>query len=88
MASAEDDWRKNLVAPKRDTRQQTEDVIGKRGTSFEDYFLTREILMGLFEAGFEHPSPIQEESIPMILAGRDMLARAKNGTGKTASFII
>ncbi|RKP01023.1 hypothetical protein CXG81DRAFT_12493 [Caulochytrium protostelioides] len=88
MASAEDDWRKNLVAPERDTRQQTEDVIGKRGTSFEDYFLTREILMGLFEAGFEHPSPIQEESIPMILAGRDMLARAKNGTGKTASFII
>lgn len=38
--------------------------------------------------GFEKPSPIQEEAIPIILAGRDVLARAKNGTGKTAAFII
>jgi ATP-dependent RNA helicase DDX6/DHH1 len=44
--------------------------------------------MGIFEAGFEKPSPIQEESIPVALAGRDVLARAKNGTGKTAAFVI
>jgi hypothetical protein len=44
--------------------------------------------MGIFEKGFEKPSPIQEEAIPVILAGRDVLARAKNGTGKTAAFII
>ncbi len=44
--------------------------------------------MGIFEKGFERPSPIQEEAIPIILAGRDVLARAKNGTGKTGSFII
>ena len=44
--------------------------------------------MGIFEKGFENPSPIQEEAIPIILAGRDVLARAKNGTGKTAAFII
>jgi ATP-dependent RNA helicase DDX6/DHH1 len=44
--------------------------------------------MGIFEKGFERPSPIQEEAIPIILAGRDVLARAKNGTGKTAAFII
>lgn len=44
--------------------------------------------MGIFEAGFEKPSPVQEESIPMALTGRDILARAKNGTGKTASFVI
>jgi ATP-dependent RNA helicase DDX6/DHH1 len=42
--------------------------------------------MGIFEAGFERPSPIQEEAIPIALAGRDILARAKNGTGKTGSF--
>lgn len=35
--------------------------------------------MGIFEAGFERPSPIQEESIPIALTGRDILARAKNG---------
>ncbi len=44
--------------------------------------------MGIFEKGFEAPSPIQEESIPIALAGRDILARAKNGTGKTAAFCI
>lgn len=44
--------------------------------------------MGIYEKGFEKPSPIQEESIPIALTGRDILARAKNGTGKTAAFSI
>lgn len=44
--------------------------------------------MGIFEKGFERPSPIQEESIPIALTGSDILARAKNGTGKTAAFCI
>ena len=44
--------------------------------------------MGIFEKGFESPSPIQEESIPIALAGRDIVARAKNGTGKTAAYLI
>lgn len=44
--------------------------------------------MGIYEKGFERPSPIQEESIPIALTGRDILARAKNGTGKTAAFCI
>jgi superfamily II DNA/RNA helicase len=48
----------------------------------------RELLMGIYEKGFENPSPIQEESIPIALTGRDILARAKNGTGKTAAFCI
>lgn len=38
--------------------------------------------------GFERPSPIQEEVIPLALAGKSILARAKNGTGKTGSFCI
>ena len=44
--------------------------------------------MGIFAKGFEAPSPVQEESIPTALTGRDVLARAKNGTGKTAAFLI
>ena len=44
--------------------------------------------MGIFEKGFEKPSPIQEQSIPVALAGRDIMARAKNGTGKTAAYLI
>eukprot|EP01089_Gocevia_fonbrunei_P016546 TRINITY_DN5154_c0_g1_i1.p1 TRINITY_DN5154_c0_g1~~TRINITY_DN5154_c0_g1_i1.p1 ORF type:complete len:442 (+),score=72.25 TRINITY_DN5154_c0_g1_i1:100-1425(+) len=66
----------------------TEDVTTTKGNEFEDYYLKRELLMGIYEKGFENPSPIQEEAIPIALAGRDILARAKNGTGKTASFLI
>eukprot|EP00798_Chlamydomonas_sp_ICE-L_P025359 gene25359-11021_t len=82
------DWKNKLATPARDTRTRTEDVTNTKGNDFEDYFLKRELLMGIFEKGFEKPSPIQEESIPIALAGRDILARAKNGTGKTAAFSI
>jgi ATP-dependent RNA helicase DDX6/DHH1 len=65
-----------------------QDVTATKGNSFEDYYLQRELLMGIFEKGWEAPSPIQEESIPIALGGRDILARAKNGTGKTGAFVI
>lgn len=82
------DWKLNLKTPARDARPQTKDVTATKGTEFDDYLIRRELLMGIFEAGFEKPSPIQEESIPIALTGRDILARAKNGTGKTAAFMI
>jgi len=74
--------------PEKDTRPQTEDVTRTKGNDFDDFYLKRELLMGIFEKGFEKPSPIQEETIPIALAGRDILARAKNGTGKTAAFVV
>ncbi|RYR78314.1 hypothetical protein Ahy_A01g003069 isoform A [Arachis hypogaea] len=52
-------------------------------TVIDLYSVKRELLMGIYEKGFERPSPIQEESIPIALTGSDILARAKNGTGKT-----
>jgi len=79
---------KSATMPEKDKRQQTEDVTRTKGNSFEDFYLKRELLMGIFEKGYEKPSPIQEETIPIALAGRDILARAKNGTGKTAAFVI
>jgi ATP-dependent RNA helicase DDX6/DHH1 len=81
-------FRDGLLAPVKDTRYQTEDVTDTKGRDFEDFFLKRELLMGIFEKGFERPSPIQEEAIPIILQDRNVLARAKNGTGKTAAYII
>lgn len=81
-------YRDGLVAPTKDSRYRTEDVTQTKGRDFEDFFLKRELLMGIFEKGFEKPSPIQEEAIPIILQNRNVLARAKNGTGKTAAFII
>eukprot|EP00850_Spirogloea_muscicola_P014450 SM000104S09320 [mRNA] locus=s104:61115:64220:- [translate_table: standard] len=82
------DWKQQLKLPPADSRFKTEDVTATKGNEFEDYFLKRELLMGIYEKGFERPSPIQEESIPIALTGRDILARAKNGTGKTAAFCI
>ena len=63
-------------------------MLDTKGHEFEDYCLRRDLLMGIFEKGWEKPSPIQEASIPIALAGRDILARAKNGTGKTGAYII
>jgi ATP-dependent RNA helicase DDX6/DHH1 len=87
-SSPPDNWRSNLRPPPRDDRPQTDDVKAIKGLEFEDMLLRRELLMGIFEAGFEKPSPIQEEAIPIALTKRDVLARAKNGTGKTAAFVI
>eukprot|EP01061_Rhynchopus_euleeides_P001774 TRINITY_DN112_c0_g1_i1.p1 TRINITY_DN112_c0_g1~~TRINITY_DN112_c0_g1_i1.p1 ORF type:complete len:407 (+),score=219.86 TRINITY_DN112_c0_g1_i1:94-1314(+) len=86
--SGTDDWKAELKAPKVDSRKKTDDVTATKGTDFEDYYLKRELLMGIFEKGFERPSPIQEATIPVALTGADILARAKNGTGKTGAFVI
>uniref|UniRef100_A0A8C9X2Z1 RNA helicase n=1 Tax=Sander lucioperca TaxID=283035 RepID=A0A8C9X2Z1_SANLU len=83
-----DDWKKSLKLPPKDNRVKTSDVTSTKGNEFEDYCLKRELLMGIFEMGWEKPSPIQEESIPIALSGRDILARAKNGTGKSGAYLI
>uniref|UniRef100_A0A8K9WS36 RNA helicase n=1 Tax=Oncorhynchus mykiss TaxID=8022 RepID=A0A8K9WS36_ONCMY len=83
-----DDWKKCLQLPQKDCRFRTSDVTSTKGNEFEDYCLKRELLMGIFEMGWEKPSPVQEESIPIALSGRDILARAKNGTGKSGAYLI
>eukprot|EP00796_Vickermania_ingenoplastis_P005616 gene5616-4035_t len=83
-----EDWKSKLQLLKKDNRKKTEDVESRRNVNFEDYALRRELQMGIYEKGFEKPSPVQEEAIPVVLQGKDVLARAKNGTGKTASFVI
>lgn len=82
------DWKAKLRPPPKDMRVQTTDVTNTKGNEFEEYMLKRELLMGIFEKGWENPSPIQEASIPIALVGRDVLARAKNGTGKTGAYAI
>ena len=64
------------------------DIKSVKNLSFLDFHLKEEILLGIFEIGYKIPSPIQEETIPLALSGRDILARAKNGTGKTSAFLI
>lgn len=76
------------INTKTDTRIKTKDVTNTKGQNFDDYKLKIELLKGIYEKGYEKPSPIQEEVIPIALLGKDIIARAKNGTGKTASFVI
>ena len=65
-----------------------EPVIDKTITSWDDLDLKSELLRGIYAYGFEKPSPIQKKSILPILNGRDVLAQAQSGTGKTACFTI
>ena len=55
---------------------------------FVDLGLRPELLAALTELGYEEPTPIQRESIPPLLQGRDLLGQAATGTGKTAAFAL
>ncbi|MFV0277837.1 MAG: DEAD/DEAH box helicase, partial [Parahaliea sp.] len=56
--------------------------------SFQDLGLSESLLRAVAEQGYEQPSPIQAKAIPLVLAGRDVMAAAQTGTGKTAAFTL
>lgn len=65
------------------TPDATDDV-----TSFDELGLRPELLRALGALGYEEPTPIQREAIPLLLGGRDLLGQAATGTGKTAAFAL
>ncbi len=57
-------------------------------TAFDQLALNKNILKVLDEVGYETPSPIQAQTIPLMLEGRDLVGQAQTGTGKTAAFAL
>jgi ATP-dependent RNA helicase DeaD len=55
-------------------------------TTFADLGLSKEVLDALEHLGYKDPTPIQQETIPLLLQGRDVIGQAQTGTGKTAAF--
>ncbi len=57
-------------------------------TVFADLGLSDEVLRAIDDMGYRHPTPIQEQAIPYVLMGRDVMGTAQTGTGKTAGFTL
>ena len=57
-------------------------------TTFNELALNKQLLMVLDEVGYETPSPIQAQTIPLLLKGKDIIGQAQTGTGKTAAFAL
>ena len=56
--------------------------------SFEQFSLDQRVVSGIKSVGYTTPTPIQQQALPIALAGRDLLGLAQTGTGKTAAFIL
>ena len=67
-------------------QENAQEVKEESTVTFDDLGLNRDVLNAVKAAGFIKPSPIQEQAIPVVLAGRDMVGQAHTGTGKTAAF--
>ena len=62
--------------------------MSNKVATFESLALHPSLLKGIHDLGYLHPTPIQAEAIPAILAGRDVIGCAQTGTGKTAAFVL
>lgn len=59
-----------------------------KNTTFADFNLGSETLNSITDMGFEEPTPIQQQTIPLLMEGKDLVGQAQTGTGKTAAFGI
>lgn len=66
----------------------TETTSSEATTTFDSFGLSKPILKALNTIGYETPSPIQEQCIPHLMAGKDIIGQAQTGTGKTAAFAL
>ena len=57
-------------------------------SGFKALGLSEALVRAVSELGYTEPTPVQQQAIPVVLAGRDLLAGAQTGTGKTAAFAL
>lgn len=100
MATLEQNPADELVDYEEDEQNETKEkgvdevVVGRgnyvsiHASGFRDFFLKPELLRAIGDAGFEHPSEVQHETIPHAITGVDVLCQAKSGMGKTAVFVL
>ncbi|KAF2005258.1 P-loop containing nucleoside triphosphate hydrolase protein [Amniculicola lignicola CBS 123094] len=62
--------------------------VGIHSTGFRDFLLKDELVRAITDCGFEHPSEVQQVTIPQAILGNDVLCQAKSGLGKTAVFVL
>ncbi len=78
-----------LTAAENQAADETlETVTSVEAPRFSDLGLSETVLAAVADMGYEAPTPVQAASIPEVLAGRDLLAAAQTGTGKTAAFLL
>ena len=75
-------------ASAKDSSSKKGHYVGIHASGFKDFLLKPELLRAIVDAGFEHPSEVQHESIPQAVLGGDIVCQAKSGMGKTAVFVL
>ena len=80
----DDTWSKPLIT--METNVKMDDL--QKTEKWCDFNLQEDLLRGIYNYGFENPSEIQKKAISPIIAGKDLIAQAQSGTGKTATFLI
>jgi len=77
-----------MMAEQAGAENSADNSSDERGTEsgFESFALSELVLAGVVAAGYKTPTPIQSAAIPVVLSGKDLIAQARTGTGKTAAF--
>lgn len=79
---------KPAVAPQASHKPHTASTESADVSSFAELGLSETVLAAVQDMGYTAPTPVQAAAIPEALAGRDVLAAAQTGTGKTAAFLL
>ena len=95
MESAEQDalpvgWEAAGKQSAKSGREVVGEQVAQDGQAprFEDLGLSEPVLNAVHDLGYEEPTPVQAQAIPLVLEGRDLMAAAQTGTGKTAAFLL